>query len=255
VQDAIQTWKALLGSEKERAGAMATTTSNGGGNSRLSDTTHRKIAGILKKRGVVFADKIPNPDFFNKLESQNLNDWHVEVAVPRNCPPPPRTSDKSTEVEAVVLTELKEETGKLSSHDFPNETNSGDRSLKNVGFYDEEGKSTKAADQDLLETLDHISTMRLAKHEKDGGAEWSRLIPQTADSKNSNINVSNDHFAQSNTSTCQDSTSPASEAKASTDQTEQLQQGHGENWMAIQRQLSHLEFQQGALMDLLQVCA
>lgn len=60
--------------------------------SRLFKQSSEKPLAATKKRAPALTDKKINPGFFQKLELRDADDWQIEVAVPRNCPPSTSTA-------------------------------------------------------------------------------------------------------------------------------------------------------------------
>lgn len=53
---------------------------------RLLKSSEKPLEAV-KKRVPLLTDKKLNPEFFQKLAAKDADDWQIEVAVPRSCPP------------------------------------------------------------------------------------------------------------------------------------------------------------------------
>lgn len=53
---------------------------------RLLKSSEKPLDAV-KKRVPLLTDKKLNPEFFQKLAAKDADDWQIEVAVPRSCPP------------------------------------------------------------------------------------------------------------------------------------------------------------------------
>eukprot|EP00250_Pteridium_aquilinum_P010068 c19132_g1_i1 orf=417-3251(-) len=121
INDAIQLWKNLPGTESDTCGSakksdgaelaaamqrlelrtlnpFSKETSSTAAQSPVNENkqesspnrllkSSEKPLEAVKKRVPLLTDKKLNPEFFQKLAAKDTDDWQIEVAVPRSCPP------------------------------------------------------------------------------------------------------------------------------------------------------------------------
>lgn len=280
VQDAIQIWRSLPGldtdiplkqakievSGKEHSGLQSElwdlkglTPSNQASSTKRSlaistpcdraeytASAADKVPSILKKRGLGLTDKKPNPDFFQKLETQGSDDWHVEVAIPRNCPPcymSKGRAESSGECNdklgsAEPLTSTHSQYGNMGLELNCRSLMEDDENFKRTCNQEDHNKTFE--DNNILKSLDGNSTLSRQKNTNVRQNIESDLRldanPQGRDT--------NGHEWDDIDPTLSNPTNGSHEEGQSADL--------GANWALIQGQISQLEYQQASLMDLLQ---
>ncbi|MCO5594392.1 hypothetical protein L7F22_048422 [Adiantum nelumboides] len=254
VQDAIQTWKFLPGVEREMGSSTCSTPSANGSTGSGSNAIE-KLPNILKKKSAALTDKKPNARFFNKLESQSPDDWHVEVAVPRSCPSlsvtgckevdinvPPRSNTKECESISRPADPFADISSFMQDDQRENsrlQHESGDTDNKEVPNLE-----TGDIDDSNSKMLNEISAYQLCKREfaETGGMAIERSLA---------LSNASDFDSQQ-----WDITSPSLRSPSgnmlSNGKNSYTSQGEAANWLMVQKQLSQLEYQQSSIMDLFQ---
>ncbi|KAI5082268.1 hypothetical protein GOP47_0002011 [Adiantum capillus-veneris] len=254
VQDAIQTWKTLTGVEREM-GSSTCSTPSANGSTGSGSNAFEKLPGILKKRSAALTDKKPNARFFNKMESQSSDDWHIEVAVPRSCPPPSVTGYKGIDTNGLSRSNTNEckslcrqtdsfagGSSFMEDHGIENSRLhhvSGDTDSKEVLRLE-----TCDVDDDNSNMLDDMSSYQNSK------TEITEILGVATERS---LALSN---ASDIDSQLWDITSPSLRSPSghmvSNGKNNYTDQVDAANWLMVQKQLSQLEYQQSNIMDLFQ---
>lgn len=261
VQDAIQTWKSLPGLEREMPSSACSTPSANGSTGSCPNTSE-KLPGILKKRGSALTEKKLNAEFFNKLETKSTDDWHIEVAVPRSCPPPMAgfkesdhddlSKNNANEYSSLISNEYIH--GKDSSmhdhgreiHDVSSDVEDEDIFRNGCNNREDDSHSSKrlieAPDHNVLKNWDDVDSNHNSNNVIRG--ERSLALCRALDSHPRPWDITSPPSLRS---TSDNITSNGNSHLVS-------HGGEAANWLLIQKQLSQLEFQQANIMDLFQVC-
>nr|XP_009417228.1 PREDICTED: microtubule-associated protein SPIRAL2-like [Musa acuminata subsp. malaccensis] len=188
-----------------------------------------KATVLLMKKAPSLTDKELNPEFFQKLEKRSLDDFPVEVVLPRRC-----LQSSHSQCEEGSEVTCNDSTG-TSNCDGAALQESDDTHGYNTANYRNEDK--RPGPYKKVQDLDNFARDK-----------WTEQRGSKAkESKAKVLNV------EDTTEVCQKDPSPGrTNVPRSDANTDGPFMSNRANWTAIQRQLAQLERQQASLMNMLQ---
>lgn len=189
-----------------------------------------KATVLLMKKAPSLTDKELNPEFFQKLEKRSLDDFPVEVVLPRRC-----LQSSHSQCEEGSEVTCNDSTG-TSNCDGAALQESDDTHGYNTANYRNEDK--RPGPYKKVQDLNNFARDK-----------WTEQRGSKAkESKAKVLNV------EDTTEVCQKDPSPGrTNVPRSDANTDGSFMNNRANWTAIQRQLAQLERQQASLMNMLQV--
>ncbi|KAH7316246.1 hypothetical protein KP509_21G085000 [Ceratopteris richardii] len=262
VQDAIQTWKSLPGLDRQMASSTCSTPS-ANGSTESAFINNEKLPSVLKKKSAALTDKKVNARFFNKLESQNSGDWHIEVAVPRSFPSREADFNKEKDYNGQSKNNLNECKTVLKLEE------SSINHSSSMQKYEREDSSPNFAAEDVKDdahTHETESSHALILRRESPDYRRSKMLDDSELSQNSqrknmlNGSAHERSPAPSNSSDFEsyqcDPISPNLKSPTAdimtNGQNNQMSLDETPKWLTVQRQLTQLEYQQANIMDLFQ---
>lgn len=206
---------------------LPTSSSNTDSNSKAKAASiSEKAVVILKKKPPVLNDKVLNPEFFQNLERRDLDDLPVEVVVPRKClNSSSSNNDEESKATAKDSNERTNATGNVPNDGFHGSVNNKYHGLERGN----DGNSRQRNYEDFAQ--DRYYERRMNAKELRTKAN-DTIDRSENDQRDGSANIAGFSRADG--------------------QSEVPFSNNRGNLLAIQRQLTQLERQQGHLMNMLQ---